>query len=144
MDISIIGKGDSIVNINFHKIDTQIMVINFPSVPIKYDFMCSYDFRPPSKNDIYVKDFNLQKEPCFNKEDKNTLGFFQYTITAAVNWCYKQNYEKIYLIGIDHDKGHYIEPGVIEFIEKFKNKCKIYQCHKSDIWNLPYCDKFNL
>lgn len=141
--ITIIGKGKSILEIDLTKIDTEILTINYPSVNIKYDFMCAFDFKPPKKTDIYIKDYILQKEPCFNKKDKTRLGFFNYTVTSAVNWCYKQNYKNIYLIGIDHDKGTYIEPGVIEFIEKFKDKCNIYQCYKSDLWNLPYSDKFS-
>lgn len=143
MDISIIGKGSSIKNIDFNKINTKILTINYPPIPLKYNYICSYDFRPKGKGVIYVKDFNLQKEPCFNKADKTTLGFFNYTVTAAVNWCYKQDFKNIYLIGIDHDKDDFIEPGVINFIEKFKGKCNIYQCHKSILWTLPYCDRFN-
>lgn len=143
MDICIIGKGNSINDIDFNKIDTKILSINFPPVPLKYNYICSFDFRPPKKGGIYVRDFNLQSEPCFNKNDKTTLGFYNYTVTAAVNWCYKENFTNIYLIGIDHDEGIYKEPGVINFIEAFKDKTNIYQCHKSDLWTLPYCDKFS-
>lgn len=143
MDISIVGKGDSLHNIDFSKVDTKRLSINYPLIPIKYDYICSYDFKPSKKNGIYVKDFKLQKTPDFNKEDKTTLGFYQYTVTSAVNWCYKQGFKNIYLIGIDHDTGFFNEPEVREWIELFKDKCNIYQTYNSPLWHLPYTNKFN-
>ena len=139
--IIIIGKGHSINQVDFNRVKIPILSINF-SYP-NYDYMVAYDYDASIyTGGIYIKTFYLQDQPCFDKRKTRHLGFYNFTVTAAVNWCYKKGFNKIYLAGIDHETGHYKDKLVQEFIEQFVGKIKIYQCNQNSTWNLPKTKRF--
>ncbi len=66
-----------------------------------------YDLREKiTKLGVKPQDLELFYPACeiFPKEKKYFLFLKQFTITMAVDWCIKNDYENVYLAGVDMDK----------------------------------------
>ena len=101
--------------------------------------------------------YSIIPAPNFDKKKKDVLGFYRFTVSSAINWCYLNDYTHVFLVGIDHNEDDrvflhydfsvnfsrkpfqaYEHKNLKKFIYQFKDKINIFQTNPDTDWDLEY------
>jgi hypothetical protein len=129
--------------------------INYSAIKFDTDYIISLDRPFKEFKGNRIENYTLVLNEIDVKE--NELGYYSYTVTAAINYIYKQNHcSNVILVGIDHSLDGDIERykdydvarnipynrlnqvNTRNFIERHKTLNIIQTDLNSKEWNLPY------
>lgn len=161
-NIIILGKSPFINNIELDRLKYELASINKPACKVSKCFAIdkiNFDLDKDTEIISPRKQHFVVSKPNFNKNKKNILGFCRFTVSIAINWCYLNDYDNVYLVGVDHNEEdeyfiHYdgtrswskklFTPNdhinLKNFIYQFKDKINIYQTNPNTNWDLDYID----
>ncbi len=161
-EIIILGRSPFINKVRLNDLKHELGSINKPPCNVKYCF-CIDGVKFPIDNTTKVispkTGYNIIPAPNFDKKKKDVLGFYRFTVSSAINWCYLNDYTDVFLVGIDHNENDsyflhhdyskscsrkpfqpYEHKNLKNFIYQFKNRINIFQTNPDTNWDLEYVD----
>lgn len=158
----ILGRSPFVAKVRLSDLKYELGCINMPPCKVHYCF-CIDGVKFPVDNEVKIispqAGYSIIPAPNFDKKKKDVLGFYRFTVSSAINWCYLNDYTHIYLVGVDHNENDqyflhnngsrsysrkpfqpYEHKNLKHFIYQFKDRMNIFQTNPDTSWDLEYVD----